>query len=175
MYAQDFLNIPPAIRQNLICAILCRGCEIKSDVSRKLAIHCNGPHWVKNPAHFRKEEGKFVNENGQSIPTNRPWTFSLFPKSEDDRRWLRRVRVRYIGFNDQKPASAEAEEELIPNLGRFQAAAIKPDFIEPLHSNRWGLITTDPESAAEEEEEKQRKKEQEEFLKTWGKDDPTKL
>jgi hypothetical protein len=136
-YIQDFINVPPAIRQNLVCAILCRGAEIKSDHSKKLARHCFPPLWEKAPTNFRKNEGKFVTEDGRASPTNRPWRFPLFPKEEKDREWCRRCRVRYVGFNDQKPASAEAQEECQPELGRFSAMAIPPDKVEKIGISRW--------------------------------------
>jgi hypothetical protein len=145
MYAQDFLNIPPAIRENLVCAILCRGADVSSDQSKKLAPHCNVPSWVKSPAHFKRDEGKFITEDGRSSPTNRPWNFSLFPKGEENRKWVKRCRVRYEGFNDQKPRQSESEEECVPELGRFSAMAIKPEEQEAIIS-RWqseGVIVDD--------------------------------
>ena len=134
VYVQDFINIPPAIRQNLVCAILCRGAEIKSDQSKKFAAHCNPPAWVKAPANFKKNEGKFITEDGRASPTDRPWPFPLMPKKEEDRKWLKRCRVRYVGFNDQKPKEAECQEECFPELGRFSLLAIKPEVQERVAS-----------------------------------------
>lgn len=143
-YAQGFLNLPPAMRDNLVCSILCRGADISSDQSKKLSPHCNTPPWVKSPAHFRRNEGKFVTEDGRASPTDRPWQFSLFPKKEEDREWIKRCRVRYDGFNDQRPKESETEEECIPELGRFSAMAIKPEEQEAI-INRWQSegVTTD--------------------------------
>jgi hypothetical protein len=138
MYAQDFMNIPPAIRENLVCAILCRGADIGSDQSKKLSPHCNPAPWVISPAHFKRNEGKFVTEDGRSSPTNRPWKFPLFPKLESDRNWIKRCRVRYEGFNDMRPQTAETEEECFPELGRFSVLAIKPELQEMVES-RWNI------------------------------------
>lgn len=138
MYVQDFMNIPPAMRENLVCALLCRGASIRSDESKVLAPHCNPAPWVKAPANFKKNEGKFITEDGRASPTNRPWVFPLMPKSEEDRKWLKRCRVRYVGFNDQRPAEAETETECFPELGRFQALAIKPE-IQEVAESRWNI------------------------------------
>lgn len=138
MYAQDFMNIPPAIRENLICAILCRGADVDSSQSKKLSPHCNPTNWmVKRPANFKRDEGKFITEDGRCAPVFKPWKFALYPKSEDDRKWVKRCRVRYVGFNDQKPAEAEAQEECQPELGRFSAMAIPPEKIEAMNASRW--------------------------------------
>lgn len=141
MYAQAFKNIPPAIRENLVCALLCRGAEVSSDESRKLSPHCTSPAWVKRPANFKRNEGKFITEDGRSSPTNRPWKFPLFPKDENDQKWISKCRVRYVGFNDQKPKEAEYEEECLPELGRFSALAVKPEILEMVAS-RWNAEDT---------------------------------
>jgi hypothetical protein len=141
MYAQDFTNIPPAIRENLVCAILCRGADVSSDQSKKLSPHCNpiNPS-VKRPANFKRHEGKFVTEDGRCAPVFKPWTFALFPKSEEDRKWCSRCRVRYVGFNDQRPEESEVEEECQPELGRFSAMAIPPEKIEGIGVGRYDAI-----------------------------------
>jgi hypothetical protein len=138
MYAQAFKNIPPAIRENLVCAILCRGADASSDESKKLSPHCNPPPWVKRPANFKRKEGKFVTEDGRSSPTDKPWIFPLFPKDEGDRKWVERCRVRYVGFNDQRPKEAEYQEECFPELGRFSALAIKPE-VQEMAESRWNI------------------------------------
>jgi hypothetical protein len=138
MYAQAFKNIPPAIRENLVCALLCRGADVSSDESKKLSPHCNPPHWVKRPANFKRNEGKFITEDGRSSPTDRPWGFPLFPKDEGDRKWVERCRVRYVGFNDQRPKEAEPQEECFPELGRFSALAIKPE-VQEMAESRWNI------------------------------------
>lgn len=143
-YSQGFRNLPPAMRANLVCTILCRGADVSSDDSKKLSPHCNPPPWVKRPANFRKNEGKFITEDGRASPTDRPWSFPLFPKSEDDRRWIQRCRVRYVGFNDQRPDEAEIEEECLPELGRFSALAIQPE-IQEMVASRWNVPTGETE------------------------------
>jgi hypothetical protein len=145
-YVQGFLNLPPAMRDNLVCAFLLRGADVSSEQSKKLSRHCNTPPWEKNPSSFRKGEVKFVTEDGRASPTNKPWKIPLFPKSEEDRKWIKRCRVRYEGFNDQRPATAEPEEECFPELGRFSAMAIPPEKQGDI-VNRWGA-----ESAGEIED-----------------------
>ncbi|RPJ50987.1 MAG: hypothetical protein EHJ95_06100 [Methanobacteriota archaeon] len=135
-YAQGFLNLPPAMRDNLVCTLLCCGANIDSSESKKLSPHCNPPPWVKRPANFRRNEGKFITEDGRASPTDRPWPFPLMPKKEEDRAWLKRCRVRYVGFNDQRPKEAETQEECFPELGRFSVLAIKPEISEVVES-RW--------------------------------------
>ena len=137
-YAQGFLNLPPAMRDNLVCSILCRGADISSDESKKLSPHCNPAPWIKRPANFKRNEGKFITEDGRASPTDRPWPFPLFPKSEEDRKWLQRCRVRYVGFNDLRPKEAEIQEECLPELGRFSALAIKPE-IQEMAESRWNI------------------------------------
>jgi len=144
-YSQGFTNLPPSMRDNLVCSILCRGANVTSEESKNLSKHCNTPPWVKNPANFKRDEGKFVTEDGRSSPTNKPWRFPLFPRSEKDRMWLKRCRIKYEGFNDQRPEIAELEEECFPELGRFSALAIKPEREEEIIS-RWqseGVSTDD--------------------------------
>lgn len=146
-YAQGFLNLPPAMRDNLVCSILCRGADISSEQSKKLAPHCSTYDPNYNPARYRKNKGKFVSEDGRSSPPHMPWDFALFPKSEQDREWIKRCRVRYEGFNDQRPKQAESEEELFPQFGRFSYLAHKPEEQEAV-SGRYearlqGLIEDD--------------------------------
>jgi hypothetical protein len=144
MYAQAFTNIPPAIRENLVCAMLCRGAEVDSSESRKLSPFCNPPPNVTRPANFKKHQGKFITEDGRCCQLE-PWSFPLMPKSEKDREWLDRCRVRYVGFNDQRPKEAEYKEECFPELGRFSAMAIPPEKQGDIIS-RWaaeGVTQTD--------------------------------
>ncbi len=138
MYAQAFTNIPPAIRENLLCAILLRGAEIDSSESERLARACHAPG-AKRPLNYKRDEGKFVNEYGISAPVLKPWKFSLFPKSEADRKWIARCRVRYVGYHDQKPAESESQEECTPELGRYAAAAIPPEKFSAFQFSRWDI------------------------------------
>ncbi len=138
LYAQAFKNIPPAIRENLLCAILCRGAEINSDESAKLSRACHAPS-AKRPENFRRNEGKFVNEFGVSAPVLKPWGFSLLPKSKRDRDWCARCRVRYVGYHDRPPASSEGAEECMPELGRYAAAAIPPEKFAEFQFTRWDI------------------------------------
>ena len=146
MYSQAFKNIPPAIRENLVCAMLLRGADVSSDESKTLAPHCTPAPWVRRPANFKKGEAKFVTEDGRASPTDRPWKIPLMPKDELNRQWLKRVRVRYIGFHEQKPEGAEAQEELMPdNLGIYSHLIVPPDADEPAPS-----ISQLPEATGDE-------------------------
>jgi hypothetical protein len=115
------------MRDNLVCAFLLRGADIHTDENKRLAQACQpnyGIYGCKAPTNFKRGELKYVAEDGK---TDRPWKIPLFPKSEEDRAWIKRCRVRYEGFNDQKPESAEQEEECLPELGRFSYMAIPPE------------------------------------------------
>jgi hypothetical protein len=139
-YVQGFLNLPPAMRDNLVCAFLLRGADIHTDENKRLAKACQADYGIygsKAPINFKRGELKYVAEDGK---TDRPWKIPLFPKSEEDRKWLKRCRVRYEGFNDRRPATAETEEECLPELGRFSAMAIPPERQIELY-NRFGAET----------------------------------
>ena len=126
MYAQAYTNIPPAIRENLVCAMMCRGFDVDSGESKKLSPFCNPPLGVTRPANYKKHQGKFITDDGRCCQVE-PWHFPLMPKSNEDRKWLERCRVRYVGFHDQKPKEAEYQEECFPELGRFSSLAIPPE------------------------------------------------
>jgi hypothetical protein len=137
-YSQGYKNLPPAMRKNLVCAILLRGADVGADENKTLSPHCSPPPWVRRPANFRKNEGKFITEDGRASPTDRPWRFPLMPKEEENRSWIRRCRVVYEGFADQRPEETEPEEECFPELGRFQALAIKQE-IPQVVETRWNI------------------------------------
>jgi hypothetical protein len=137
-YSQGVKNLPPAMRANLVTTILCRGAYVTSDESQRLAVHISPPPGIKRPAFFTMNEGKFVTEEGRAQPRDRPWKFPLFPKSENDRKWMERTRVRYEGYNDTKQDDGGSEEECFPELGRFQALAIQPEVYEVVQS-RWNI------------------------------------
>lgn len=133
--AQDFKNITPASRENMLCTILCRGAMIDSGDNPRLHEHCVGRQG-KRPSSFKPKHGKVVYADGESSPSFLPWSFPLFPKREADREWISRVRVVNEGYHDQQSKEAEYEEECFPQLGRFQALAIKPEVQEMVES-RW--------------------------------------
>lgn len=137
IFAQDFTDVPPAMRENLPCFILCSGADI--DENRKLRYHCNPsvPGW-KRTTQFKRNEAKFVDRYGNAIPQDRPVPWPMFPKHETDRALCRRMKVKDIGFHDRPPEESEQEEECQPELGRFSALAIKPEVQEMVES-RWNV------------------------------------
>lgn len=147
LYAQDYTNIPPAARENMLFNILCKGANVSSDENGNLskwcryAEHRNPP----TPMQYKPWHGRFIFENGDSYPPLNPWKFRLYPLEETDRNWIKRLHVRYEGKYDIRSGETETEEECIPELGRFSAMAIKPEEQEAIIS-RWqseGVMTDD--------------------------------
>ena len=125
--SQGFTNIPPAIRDNMACKFLCNNAMV--DDPPELRFHCkpNIPGW-RGTASFKRNEWKFVSRNDKASPNDRPMPVPLYPKDEHDREQAKRMRVVYAKtYHDQPPASAEAELECTPDLGRYAALAIPPE------------------------------------------------
>lgn len=135
-FAQDYKNITPASRENMLCTILCRGAMVDSSENPRLHEHCTGRQGRK-PSNFKPKHGKIVYADGESSPSFQPWAFPLFPKREADQDWIYHLRVINEGYHDQQPKEAEANQECFPELGRFSALAIKPEE-EKATVNRWG-------------------------------------
>lgn len=145
LYAQGHNNIPPTARENMLFHCICRGGDVRPEENRKLAEWCryapqrNPP----SPQYFATDQGRFVFESnhngwGDSYPPTVPWRFRLYPLRVEDRNWIRKCRVRYVGKHDQKPIESEAKEECLPELGRFSALAIQPEKTDPGPAyNRW--------------------------------------
>jgi hypothetical protein len=90
------------------------------------------------PSRYKPEMGKFIHSDNTAYPMFYPWEFPLFPKSESDKEWIKKLRVRYgRKFGDRKEEN-EFEEECFPELGRFSALAIKPEIPEMVES-RWNV------------------------------------
>lgn len=140
LYAQGYTNIPPAARENMLFAIICHGGFVSSDENGNLSKWCvNAPQRTPHsPMQFKTWHGRFVFENGDSYPPEKPWNFRLYPTKEEDRNWIARLRVRYVGKNDIGTGERELEEECMPDLGRFSALAIKPEILEVAES-RWNI------------------------------------
>lgn len=139
IYAQGYTNIPPAARENMLFNILCKGADVNADENGNLSKWCkfHPARSPPSPAQYQPKHGRFVFENGDSYPPKNPWSFRLYPKEERDRTWIKRLRVRYEGKHDDRTPEDEKTEELLPQLGRFSAMAIKPDEAEKIIS-RWG-------------------------------------
>jgi len=149
LYAQGYTNIPPAARENMLFAVICHGGYVSSDENGNLSKWCvNAPQRTPHsPMQFKTWHGRFVFENGDSYPPQKPWNFRLYPKDESDRKWIARLRVRYVGKHDIRTEEREIQEELFPELGRFSALAIKPEKQEKIFNGRYeaglGVITDD--------------------------------
>lgn len=138
--AQGFTNTPPALRDNMACAIICNNAEI--DEPRRLRVHCKPtvPGW-KSSAQFKRNECKFVDRNGRSSPTDRPLPWPMYPKDAKDRISADRMRISYArSYHDRPPEESEAMEECFPDLGRFAAAAIPPEKSQPQEFSQFQQI-----------------------------------
>ena len=129
LYAQGYTNIPPAARENMQFNIICHGGMVSSEENGNLSKWCtNAPQRTpSSPMQFKTPQGRFVFENGDSYPPERPWSFRHYPKDENDRKWIKTLRVRYDGKFDTRSQESEIEEECLSQLGRFQAMAIPPE------------------------------------------------
>jgi hypothetical protein len=143
LYAQSWKNILPTARENMLFSLICRGGDVKHEENAKLAEWCRLARHRRppSPRHFETKHGRFVFESdhkgwGDSYPPENPWEFRLYPLSEDDRAWIKRCRVRYVGKHDQKAGTYEVSEECMPDLGRFSAQALPPSQIDEIFS-RW--------------------------------------
>jgi hypothetical protein len=138
IYAQDYMNIPPAARENMLFNVLCRGANVSSEENGNLSKWCKfAPHRdPPSPMQYKPYHGRFVFENGDSYPPLNPWHFRLYPLNEADRKWIRGLRIRYTGKHDTRAEIYETTEECLPELGRFSAMAIKPEKQEKIIS-RW--------------------------------------
>jgi hypothetical protein len=139
IYAQGYKNIPPAARENMLFNVLCKGSDVDAEENGNLSKWCrfHPARDPPSPMQFLPYHGRFVFENGDSYPPRNPWRFRLYPLEERDRKWIRGLRIRYEGKHDQRSELSEATEELIPELGRYSAMAIKPDKQKDIIS-RWG-------------------------------------
>lgn len=132
MMAQSYKNIPPAIRENMLCTILCRGAKVESEENDALSYHCK---LRPGPTHYEPHQGKFVHADGTAYPAITPWEFPLYPVCALDREWIKKLRLRY-GIKHGEHTE-EVEEECLPELGRFSALAIKPEEQGEILT-RWG-------------------------------------
>jgi hypothetical protein len=139
IYAQGYKNIPPAARENMLFNVICKGGDVDAEENGNLSKWCrfNPARDPPSPGQYQPKQGRFIFENGDSYPPRNPWSFRLYPLQEQDRRWIKGLRIRYEGKHDQRSELMERDEEMIPELGRYAAMAIKPDKQEEIIS-RWG-------------------------------------
>mgnify|MGYP006921393956 CR=1 FL=1 len=140
LYAQSYKNIPPAARENMLFNVICRGGFVTSEENANLSAWCRNAEWrtPTSPMQFKPWHGRFVFENGDSFPPLSPWHFRQYPLEDRDRDWIARCRVVYDGRNDEQSDSQEIQTECMPDLGRFQAMAIKPE-LQEMAKSRWDV------------------------------------
>ena len=141
--AQGFTNTPPALRDNMACAIICNNAEIEEP--KRLRVHCKpmDPRWVPS-SRFKRNECKFVNRFGISSPSDRPLPWPMYPKNIQDRDNAEHMRIVYARrYHDQPPEESEPQEECFPELGRFSAMAIPPEKQEVPTISRFGQVIAD--------------------------------
>lgn len=138
IYAQAHNNIPPAARENMLFNVLCKGADVSPEENGNLSQWCkfHPARDPPSPMQYKPYHGRFVFENGDSYPPRNPWHFRLYPIDEEDRRWIRGLRIRYEGKHDIRSGEFESQEECLPELGRFSAMAIKPEEQDAIIS-RW--------------------------------------
>jgi hypothetical protein len=125
MFAQSYKNIPPAIRENMLNTILCRGAKVESDENDALANHCR---LRPSPAYYKPNQGKFVFSDGTTSPRITPWNFPLYPICAIDREWVKRIRLKYGRRHGEHIEQEEIEEECLPRwMGRFHALDLTPE------------------------------------------------
>lgn len=118
-FAQSYKNLVPASRENLLCTCLCRGAVVDPAANPQLARHCRGD-LGRLPSAYKPNEGKFVYADGRSSPWFGPWSFPLYPRSPDDRRWIGSVRVTYDGFFDLSASETDALLSTLGAVGRAE-------------------------------------------------------
>jgi len=166
LYAQSYRNIPPAARENMLFNLICKGGFVSSDENGNISPWClfHPGRSPPSPGHFKVFHGRFVFEDGESYPQKNPWRFPLYPENKNDRDWIGGLRVKYEGYNDVNSEKEEAEEECIPELGRFSALAIKPE-VQEMAESRFNAPCWELDEGKEDPE---MRKQQEEFLKKLG-------
>jgi len=132
MFAQSYKNIPPAIRENMLNTILCRGARVESDENNALAYHCN---LKPSPSYYKPNQGKFIHADGTSYPAITPWNFPLYPVCAIDRHWIKKIRLKYGQRHGEHLEQEEIKEELFPKLDRLSADVIKPERQAEIISN----------------------------------------
>lgn len=136
--SQAYMNIPPALRENLTCSLLCRGADVSRVEHSNLGYHC---HVYPGPAMFKSDEAKFIYPDNSSYPnicklseTGRPrnvWRFPLYSSPAG-------CAVVYgKPYSPAKPKKEEPFRDQFPeDIGIYNPLVEKPD-PEPILS-RWG-------------------------------------
>lgn len=139
--SQGFTNIVPVIRENMPCVFLCNNAQVPEIPA--LRYHCTPPPQlgIRPTSKFKRNEWKFVNRNGRAIPDIRPLPTPLYPKKKEDRAKMARMGIKYAKtYHDQPTDKAEAETELIPDMGRFSHLMVQPEHAEQLVFSRFDQV-----------------------------------
>jgi hypothetical protein len=137
--SQGFTNIVPIIRENMPCVFLCANAQVPDVPS--LRYHCTPPPqlMITPTSRFKRNEYKFVSRQGRAIPDTRPLPTPLYPKKKSDLEKMARMGIKYAKtYHDQPTETAEAETELMHDVGRFSHLMIKPDAQE-IAESRWNI------------------------------------
>jgi len=131
---QGYRNLPPAARENFPNNLLCRGVQITNDENPALS------KFNRFTPYLLPEEGYFVYSDGEAYPKRRQWTFPFFEKPK--------IRVEYRGeFDDHNPqriAEQEIEQEMTPDLSKYQGLAYDlMDFEIPAIISRYEVDKND--------------------------------
>jgi hypothetical protein len=135
LFAQSYKNIPPAARENMLCALLCRGAWVSTAESETLAYQT---HLRPGPEQYTPNQGKFVYPDGSAYPMRYPilgtWDFPLYPREEADRERVKECQVKYgTKFGELRLIPQEPEPDL--NAGIYQDRMTKPEPV--LSITRW--------------------------------------
>jgi hypothetical protein len=134
---QGFTNAPPIMRENLACAFLCSGADVKDPP--KLRVHCNPtvPGWRRS-SQFHRNECKFIDREGRSSPSDRPLPIPLYPKDEYDRDLASKIKIAYARtYHDRPPATEEIDTECFPENNRYSYLMEPPEKEERNHINKF--------------------------------------
>lgn len=139
--AQDFKNVTPASRENMLNGILGRGASVDSTDNKSWSVACGD--WrqgISSTSTFKREYARFVFDDGRFYPNN-PWRFPLYPEKEEDREKLYGMTVKYGKKYYGKTEEQEEQEECFPELGRFSHMAIPPEKVKASEISVFGQVT----------------------------------
>jgi hypothetical protein len=141
--AQDFKNVTPASRENMLNGILGRGATVSAEENKSWSTACGDyRQCIRNTSTFQREYARFVFDDGRFYP-NDPWKFPLFPEKEEDREKLYGMTVKYGQKFCGRKEEEKEKEELCPELGRFSHLAIPPEKAEAPTISRFGQVIDD--------------------------------
>lgn len=135
LFAQSYKNIPPAIRENMLFTILCRGANVEDPENGMLGYHCR---LYPGPSTYQPDEGKFVYPDGSTYPNRDPrqggtnrWRFPFYPNPAG-------CEVLYGRLHTTRPKDPEFVECIPKDIGVYSNRIAKPK-PEPTF-NRWDAL-----------------------------------